>query len=150
MGILHSWLDETRNAAKDHGVDSLEQPPASADSRERTAPVDAAVLAGIKSLDPDGTDDAFRKVVDMFLLHTPQLIRILGEVVNLGDTTGIAKTAHSLTSSCAMIGALHLAELCRQMERRAHVESADGRFELQRCIEAEFSEIKAALMHEIT
>ncbi len=148
-GILHSWLDESRNAAKDHGVDSLEQLPASADSRERMAPVDAAVLAGIKSLDPDGTNDAFRKVVDMFLLHTPQLIRILGEVVNLGDSKGIAKTAHSLTSSCAMIGALHLAELCRQMESRAHGESAAGRSALQRRIEAEFSEIKEVLLREI-
>jgi len=148
-GILHSWLDETRNAEKDHGVDSLEQPPVSTDSRGRTAPVDAAVLAGIKSLDPEGGTDAFRKVVDMFLLHTPQLIRTLGEVVNLGDSRGMAKTAHCLASSCAMIGALHLAELCRQMEGRAHEESAAGRFELQRRIEAEFGEVKAVLLNEI-
>mgnify|MGYP001313237851 CR=1 FL=1 len=148
-GILHSWLDETRNAEKDHGVDSLEQPPESTDSRGRTAPVDAAVLAGIRSLDPEGGTDAFRKVVDMFLLHTPQLIRTLGEVVNLGDCKGMSKTAHCLASSCAMIGALHLAELCRQMEHRAHEESAAGRSELQRRIEAEFGEVKAAFLNEI-
>ncbi|MEA5114964.1 MAG: ATP-binding protein [Geobacteraceae bacterium] len=147
--MLKNWLES--EPQKDQRTEPGSMPSSlPVSGRERKAHIDATMLAGIRSLGRDGQDDAFRKIVDMFLLHTPQLLRTLEEVVAMEDAMGIEKTAHSLKSSCAIVGALHLAELCRQMESRAHVAGPVDLAELQRSIEAEFGEVKSALLAEMS
>lgn len=148
--MLNAWLGSKPGSRKDHRPDHDSLPgTTSVSGSERRAPIEADVVADIRSLGRDGKEDAFRKVVDMFLLHTPQLIRTLNEVIAMEDTAAIEKTAHSLKSSCAAVGALQLADLCGQMEGRARVAGLSDLAGLQRDIEAEFGAVKAALLVDI-
>ncbi len=148
--MLNAWLGSKSGSRKDHSPDHGNLPGTTiVGSGERKAPIEAAVLADIRSLGRDGKEDAFRKVVDMFLLHTPQLIRTLNEVIAMEDAAAIEKTAHSLKSSCAVVGALQLADLCGQIESRARMAVFSDLAGLQRDIEAEFGEVKSALLADM-
>ncbi|HOI18205.1 MAG TPA: Hpt domain-containing protein, partial [Geobacteraceae bacterium] len=81
----------------------------------------------------------------LYLLHTPQLLGTLREVVTWGDATGVRKTSHSLASSCAMVGALRMAELARRMESKGNEGKLDDALELLGRMDREFQAVQETL-----
>lgn len=84
------------------------------------APVelDAAALARLRELDPDGRHGVMDKVFKAF---ETSLLRMLGQLEAQregGDPEVVARIAHTLKSSSASVGALALAQTCTEVERR--------------------------------
>jgi signal transduction histidine kinase/CheY-like chemotaxis protein/HPt (histidine-containing phosphotransfer) domain-containing protein len=159
--ILERWLQAApgENAEKGRVNDDVgplaSAPMASAvfDRSRGVSPrcgshIDKDTLDAIRTIDREGKGDVLRKVTEMFLTHTPHLLGTLREVVVKGDATGVEKTAHSLKSSCAMVGACRLSELCEEMERRGRHVSLQDLDGLLRDIEAEYEVVKRALTAE--
>jgi signal transduction histidine kinase/CheY-like chemotaxis protein/HPt (histidine-containing phosphotransfer) domain-containing protein len=86
-----------------------------------------------------------RNMAELYLLHTPQLLGALREVVTWGDATGVRKTSHSLASSCAMVGALRMAELARRMESKGNEGKLDDALELLGRMDREFQAVQETL-----
>jgi len=57
-----------------------------------------------------------QKVATIYLDHSPTLLSALQQAVAQGDTSTIQQAAHSLKSSSGNIGALTLADLCKDLE----------------------------------
>jgi HPt (histidine-containing phosphotransfer) domain-containing protein len=129
--ILERWLPA--GPGREHGPN------------RPSAPDDSCAQDAVIFPEDEGRNVMRRTVVELFLLHTPQLLGTLRESVTWGDATGVRKTAHSLTSSCAMVGAQRMSELARLMERKGHAGKLDDAAELLEQIDREFHAVQEFL-----
>jgi HPt (histidine-containing phosphotransfer) domain-containing protein len=132
--MLHRWLP-----AKSPEDQILPRVP------RKGSAVDAVTLESIDSLSTDTSPNLLYRVAGLFLTETPNLLQTLHDMVVKGDGMGIQKTAHSLKSSCAMVGAHHLSELCRELEERVEDRNFDGAAIHYRRIEMEYAAVEKAL-----
>ncbi|HOL38456.1 MAG TPA: Hpt domain-containing protein [Rubrivivax sp.] len=113
------------------------------------APLDAAALARLRALDPEGRNGVLVRVLAAF---ETSLARTLGQLAALpdpADAAVVAGVAHTLKSSSASVGALHLASTCEELERRLRgTQAAVQRHEIERLIavgEAALTTVRAML-----
>ena len=80
--------------------------------------LDRAALDAL--LDMVGGDTAFMKeMVDTFLAEAPGLVAEMDSARATGDAPSLRRAAHSLKSNSRTFGALHLANLCQEIESLA-------------------------------
>jgi HPt (histidine-containing phosphotransfer) domain-containing protein len=83
--------------------------------------LDAAALARLRELDPDGRHGVVGRVLTAF---EKSLTRMLEQLAELGsssapiDASVVGGVAHSLKSASASVGALSLARACAEIEQR--------------------------------
>jgi HPt (histidine-containing phosphotransfer) domain-containing protein len=109
------------------------------------SPIDMKTLEGMRPLQRAGQPDVIARVIGLYLANAPSMIQDLLTAAERGETEGVYRTAHSLKSSSAMVGALRLSELCKSIETRArealHGPVPDGVQE----IELEYARVAEAL-----
>jgi PAS domain S-box-containing protein len=89
------------------------------------APIDEGVFESVVSLAAlEGGEDTLVTLVSGFLSSSERLIAELVSAVELGDAPALELAAHSLKSSAAMFGALHLSRLCADLEALAESSAA--------------------------
>jgi HPt (histidine-containing phosphotransfer) domain-containing protein len=96
----------------------------------------------------NGKPELLVRVINLYLAESPKLIQKLKQAADANDAPEIARSAHSLRSSSANVGAGVLSEYCGDIEasaRRADTEEARRIF---RIIEAEHGRVQAALTAE--
>lgn len=74
-------------------------------------------LEQVRDLDPSGSDALLHKILQTFLDTASESICQIEQAIIQEDTESLRRTAHSLKSSCANIGADALSELFRKMEK---------------------------------
>jgi PAS domain S-box-containing protein len=92
-------------------------------------------------------------VLDLYLAESPKLVEKLKAATAAGDALGIVRSAHSLKSSSANVGATALSGYCGEIEacaRRANTGDTRGQTlqearRLLACIEAEHGRVQGAL-----
>jgi signal transduction histidine kinase/DNA-binding response OmpR family regulator/HPt (histidine-containing phosphotransfer) domain-containing protein len=105
--------------------------------------IDRGVLKDIIMLgEQKGDTELLRKILNSFINYSDGLI----EQIKLnGDREEVGRLAHSLKSSSANIGAIQLAELCKEME--ISCKSHNGLCcELRLKVEAEYWKVKGAIV----
>jgi HPt (histidine-containing phosphotransfer) domain-containing protein len=106
---------------------SLPVPAESGASQVRAATVlDAAALAGLRELDPQGVNRLLERVIRAFQNSLDRLMPQLLEAQSKQDVAGMRHVAHTLKSSSASIGALRLSMLCSQLETTVRSDAVDG------------------------
>lgn len=81
-------------------------------------PFDAAALARLRELDPDGRHGVVERVFRAFEGSLERMIGQLQAQAVDGDAAVVASLAHTLKSSSASVGALALAKTCAEIEQR--------------------------------
>jgi len=109
------------------------------------AAINPAALNAIRALGPGQGESLLRRVLEAFLLDTPRQITALRQATAGSDTSAIRKTAHSLKSSSANVGADALAKLFREMEQMARAEQTEGAADLLAQLEREFQSVRQSL-----
>jgi len=104
--------------------------------------LDAAALGNLRDL---GGDDFLGEVIDAFLGDAPELIATLRRSLEEQNTEELRRSAHTLKSNGATLGAEEFAELCRTLEQRAKAGELDGASELVDRIEREYRPLEEAL-----
>jgi HPt (histidine-containing phosphotransfer) domain-containing protein len=66
-----------------------------------------------------GSTAALGRLIDIFLENTPQSLSSLRSALVQSDAGALRMAAHSLKSSSASYGAMHLSELCKALEEMA-------------------------------
>jgi len=89
------------------------------------------------------------KVIDKYLSSSRQLIETMRTAVSQRDAGVLHRTAHSLKSSSATLGALRLAALCKEVEAMGRTNALDGVASLWEKIEAEYALVQEALTAEL-
>ncbi len=107
--------------------------------------LDPGKIDTIRMLDPEGTAGLLNKIVGLFIEKSADLIGRIQGAVAAGDAEGVFRAAHSLKSSSATIGAVDLADTCRQLETMGRRGALQGADELSRKAESEFHRVCAAL-----
>lgn len=92
--------------------------------------VDAQVVQSLKELGGDEDPGLFVEVVDLFLTDAQARLRELERALASGDVKLLERTAHSLKSASANVGALRFSKLCLEIELRGRAERTDGVGEL--------------------
>jgi len=104
--------------------------------------IDRGVLKGIVKLGgAKGDTELLRKILNSFINYSDGLFK---QFQLDGELEGVARLAHSLKSSSANIGALQLAELCKEMETACQSLSGVGH-ELRFKVESEYWKVKGAI-----
>lgn len=116
---------------------------------EQTGPIDDRALELIRALERKGAADLLEKVIDIYLRETPALLQALREAAGRGDVVALRRTAHSLKSGSANLGAACLAELCRELEAAALSGDLARAPQQVAAIETEYGKVLPALAAQI-
>jgi HPt (histidine-containing phosphotransfer) domain-containing protein len=117
------------------------------------AVLDPAALARLAELDPKGESRLLERVLRAFQTSAARLSPQLATARAGADRATIRLVAHTLKSSSASIGALHLSQLCAQVEAAIRVDTgADLTLELDalgRALDAALLAIAALLKEDV-
>jgi HPt (histidine-containing phosphotransfer) domain-containing protein len=110
--------------------------------------IDCQVLTAL--LDSLGGDVAFLKeLVEAYLDSTPGLLAAMRQAATAGDAVGLQRTAHTLKTGSASMGALALAALCKQLEDMGKSGALDGAEACVNLAAATYDDVNAALRDRI-
>jgi PAS domain S-box-containing protein len=126
--------------------------PASAgpvDAGDENPPVDIHVLNSIRALQRKGKPNLVEKVITHYLHHAPELMASLRLAESQNNPHQIEDAAHSLKSSSGNVGALSLADLCRELEALGRSHDLSRAPEILAQMEKEFKRVTAALEAEL-
>ena len=106
------------------------------------------ILDAVRELAGD-TPDLLEQIVRLYLESAPTLIAQIHAGLAVCDMTAIRNAAHSLKSSSANVGATDLSKMCSKLEAAARAGTIDEDVPRASAIEAEYIEVRSALLAEI-
>jgi len=107
--------------------------------------INQGALNAIRALSPVQGEALLQRVLAAFLQDTPHQLAALRAASAAGDADAMRKTAHSLKSSSANVGADVLAKLFREMEQHARAEQTEGAADILAQLEREFQSVRQSL-----
>ncbi|MFM7725633.1 MAG: response regulator, partial [Flavobacteriales bacterium] len=90
------------------------------------AVIDRTVIDRLREMTIGSDPDFFLKVIRMFLDQAEQVVERIEEELRYGNLQELSAQAHKLKGSALNIGALRLAEVCRQLEVQARTAETGG------------------------
>jgi len=111
-------------------------------------PINPRALDAIRHLPGPNGALLVHKVIGAFLADTPGRFAQLRAAAEAGDAETLRKTAHTLNSSSANVGAEPLAALCKALEMLGRQGSVDGASMLLAAAETELTRVLAALTEQ--
>jgi PAS domain S-box-containing protein len=119
--------------------------PALAAEAQADAVLEREVLEQLGALRVNGKPELLARTIKLYLAESPKLVKTLRQAVSANDAPKIVRSAHSLKSSSANVGASLLSRYCADIEasaRHADIEETRG---LLAKIEAEHGRVQSAL-----
>src|ERR1700759_2422026 len=111
-----------------------------------TRPVlDAACMAELRALDPDGKAHLVKRVLATYQASLAKLAAQLQVARGEGAWDQVSRVAHTLKSSSASIGALALSALCAEIERLLRAGDSNGAQPLIDQFQAEVQRVDGAV-----
>jgi PAS domain S-box-containing protein len=107
--------------------------------------IDHSVLAAIRQFQRPGREDAVARVIGIYSTEAPKLLSRLLEAIRDASADDIMGAAHSLKSCSAVVGAMRVANLCKEVEARARAKNLFGLDRLTATLESEYAQTLIAL-----
>ncbi len=152
-GMLRKWTkprvnEPSRSDASGHSNPATD---GSAESNGARSPLDGDAFAALKELGEDDGDGEFLTgIIQQFIEDASSRMGALRSAVRAGDAVTLEKTAHSLKSSSAYVGALTMAELCKELQELGRSGKVGGAVELVEQLCAEFDRVREVLELEVS
>ncbi|MYN08780.1 hybrid sensor histidine kinase/response regulator [Pseudoduganella aquatica] len=113
------------------------------------AVINQQALDNIRALRPGQGGALLQRVLQAFLADTPRHLAALRSALHSPAAASapdtVRRTAHSLKSGSANVGADALAALCKELEQLASAGLPDGALPLLACMEREFDAVRLSL-----
>jgi HPt (histidine-containing phosphotransfer) domain-containing protein len=117
--------------------------------------IDVAVFQELREMVND--DDILENVIDSYTEETPKLLQAMDTAlarlhrvaVDNNEAMVLQRSAHTLKSTSATLGATHLAELCGDLEALKPMGNLAEATAMVSQIETEYEKVKAALLQKI-
>ncbi len=121
------------------------------DNTEFSTVIDHKAIQTIKDLQMEGQPSILSKLVKTYISSTQSNITKLREISGSGEDVlaDLKFFAHTVKSSSASMGAMHLSEICRELEMACINETMNDAEDYIDSIESEFLKVKSALEKEI-
>jgi signal transduction histidine kinase/DNA-binding response OmpR family regulator len=152
--LLELWLPKQEVRHDDYAQTtqteeaSLNADPVTITKSGVTTLINPHFLDTIRSLQRPDKPNLLDKVIQNYCSDAPGLIENIQLGISKGDLGSALRAAHTLKSSSANLGALPLAELCKEMERRCKDNSRVGTEELLQQIETVYAAVQEKLSLE--
>jgi CheY-like chemotaxis protein/HPt (histidine-containing phosphotransfer) domain-containing protein len=114
-------------------VPALPQPP---------TVLDASMFQELREM--MNRDEIVVEVIDRYLEESPKLLQLLTEAIARGEAAIVERTAHTLKSSSAILGATHLAQRCQELESMGQTNLTQTPDQLQQ-INTDYERVRVAL-----
>jgi HPt (histidine-containing phosphotransfer) domain-containing protein len=111
--------------------------------------IDRSVLASLRELQEEGEPDIIAEVGGLFVKHAPEKISAIVQAVERGDAKGLQIAAHSLKSSSAYVGAMHLSAMSKELEQMGRYGAMESVKDKAEKLKEEYMRVMAALEAEI-
>ena len=109
--------------------------------------LDAAAIARLRELDPDGANKLMERVVAAYMQSLERLLPELAAArVGDIDLAVVRHVSHTLKSSSASLGALALARRCAEIEALARTNQMDGLGALLDAMLGDITKVRVALL----
>ncbi|MEP0747243.1 MULTISPECIES: response regulator [unclassified Coleofasciculus] len=125
---------------------SLPTPQLSPQPSVLSTSIDAKVLQSFRKM--VGEEDAeaiLGEMIDCYLDDAPKLLEAIAIAVAQANAPQLQRTAHTLKSSSATLGATTLAQLCKELEIMARTGNIKNALDKLPQLEAEYEQVKADL-----
>jgi PAS domain S-box-containing protein len=110
--------------------------------------LDAYALQSLKDMVGDDDPAIMIDLIDSYLTDAPPLLATIYQAVEQGDAKNLYMAAHTLKSTSATLGALQLANLCRQLETMGRTSIMTDSSAVIVQLSLEYDKVKAALHQE--
>ena len=111
--------------------------------------LDRQVLEQLGKVLTNGKPELLTRVINLYLTESPKLVQKLKQAAGASDAREIARSAHSLKSSSANVGAKVLSRYCEDIEASAkRSDTSEARSMLAK-IESEHGSVLSALTAEV-
>ena len=130
------------------GVDTMHELEKPKQETDEIVPVDLSVLRNLENLQIEGEASVVGNIIDAYLSGSQPLVTRLREMHSANDLESLRRTAHSLKSSSANVGAIRLSTMSKDLEMKCknnHTADIDILIE---SIETEFPRVKEILTME--
>jgi HPt (histidine-containing phosphotransfer) domain-containing protein len=154
LQVINMWLQRSMSTSPvtlPVGSESRTQTPAPRSDNgggPSSSPIDAAAMETIQALESNGSPGLVARLIETYLRSSPELIDSMRQAVSSDDAETIERTAHSLKSSSATLGAVELAELCKELEQIGREASTARAAEVFAGLETEFDRVRRALSEQ--
>ena len=115
-----------------------------------TPPIDQVVLNTLRELQTEGRPDILLRIINAYLKSSESLVLTIQEALKADKHDAMKKAAHSLKSSSANVGALHLSSLSKELEMWNKNYTFENMTDLVSDIGSEFARVQIALNKEIS
>jgi two-component system sensor histidine kinase/response regulator len=149
--VLRRWCEDRPLAEVDQPIAGEGQPGDAGQIKDggRDEPaINQAALDNIRQLQRPGNPDLLQKIVTIYMNDSPGLLNALREAIDQSDAELVRMHAHRFKSGSANLGALRLAELCKQLEEMGRNNELQGALTLLSRVENEYRAASVALQQE--
>ena len=119
-----------------------------ADTDDKATVIDPAAIQSIRDLQMEGEPSILKNVITAYITDVETKIRQIKKMPSPSPTKEIKIFAHTLKSSSANIGAVHLSQLGKKLEIACKNNAFDDLDRAIESIETEFARVKTALEKE--
>jgi CheY-like chemotaxis protein len=136
--MLDRWMPRTP-------AEAVETVPAASPSAGDDEVIDQQVLDQLSALRINGKPELLARTINLYLIESPKLVHKLQQAAAAANAPEIARSAHSLKSCSANVGARVLSRYCSDIEASARRADTDEARKLFPMIEAEHGRVQSAL-----
>jgi CheY-like chemotaxis protein len=111
--------------------------------------LDRQVLEQLSRVRTNGKPELLARVINLYLVESPKLVQKLKQAAGASDARAIARSAHSLKSSSANVGAKVLSGYCADIEASARRADTEEARKILARIETEHGSVQSALAAEV-
>jgi PAS domain S-box-containing protein len=148
-GVLSRWVSTAaRDRSRPARIEATRRDAAPNPGNEGAA-IDSSALAAIRERQRPGREDAVARVIRIYSDEAPKLLNQLRDATRTANAVEIGRAAHSLKSSSAIVGAVRLASLCKEIEARARAQNLAGMDELVGTLVSEYERASRALQEAV-
>src|SRR6266571_99544 len=139
--MLHRWIPQAASTKSEAAAELAARGPAKA-----AEVLDRQVLDQLSTL---LKPERLARAINFYLVESPKLIQKLKQAAAANDAPEIVRSAHSLKSSSANLGASVLSRYCEDIEASARRADAEEACKLFAKIETEYGCVQTALTAEL-
>lgn len=132
-------------ARKKHADPLLSHPENNREQGSTEQLLDSASIQRLMDIGKSTDPGFLQQVLDMFMRQAPDDIDLIRNALDAGDFSTLWKAAHKLKGTCLNIGALRLANVCRDIEKKGRNLETSGLYGLCMQLDAGYRDTIAEL-----
>ncbi|NEQ40976.1 MAG: response regulator [Okeania sp. SIO3I5] len=119
-----------------------------ADVAKLEAAIDIAVLQELKEIAGDDSEMVV-EIIDCYVKDTPTLLDDISQAIEKDQAELLQKSAHTMKSSSASVGAIKLSEFCKELEYIGRGGTTKGADVILSQVKAEYERVENALGYQL-